>query len=100
MKNTLLMCGHGRYWVMNPIRITVAGKLRCRMMKYGSASTQGRLVHQIQGLPRSSIREMSACPVQWSKPRFVYSAKQKTDLDKNGHHHHGETLGYVAVRDE
>jgi len=52
MNSTLLMCDQGRYWVMNPSRIRVAGKLLCRMMKYGSETTQGRLVHQIQGLPR------------------------------------------------
>src|SRR5207245_11257482 len=74
MKSTVLMCDQGRYWVMKPRRIRVAGKLRCRMMKYGSDTRQGMLVHQIHGLPRSSMREMSGCPVQWSMPRLVYSA--------------------------
>ncbi len=60
-------------WVMNPSRITVAVKLRWRTMKYGSEATQGRLVHQIQGLPRSAIRTRAhlASPVVDPKVRVL-----------------------------
>src|SRR3989442_15308982 len=88
-KSTRLMCDHGRYWVTNPIRITVAGKLRWRTMKYGRARTHGRLVHQIHGLPRASMREMGACPGQWWMARFVYSAWERTGPGRNRPDHPG-----------
>ena len=74
MNSTRVIGNHGAYCVMNPSRINAAAKLRRRTMKYGSAATQGRLVHQIHGLPRFDMRAMSGCPVKWSMPRLVYSA--------------------------
>ena len=74
MNRTRVIGNHGRYWVMKPSRMTVAVKLRWRMMKYGRTATQGRLVHQIQGLPRFDIRAISGCPVKTSVPSLLYSA--------------------------
>ena len=74
MNSTRVIGNQGAYWLMNPSRITAAGKLRCRTMKYGSAATQGRLVHQIQGLPRLDMRAHSTWPVKTSLPSPSYCA--------------------------
>src|SRR2546428_11250418 len=78
MNRTRVMGNHGAYCVMNPSRINVAAKLRCLTMKYGSAATQGRLVHQIHGFPRVDMRAMSGCPGNAAIPRVVDSAEYRT----------------------
>ena len=61
MKRTRLIGAHGSHCVTKPSRITVAGKLLCRMMKYGRAATQGKLGHQIQNLNEAE-RAVVAAP--------------------------------------
>src|SRR5437870_4326991 len=97
MNSTRVIRNQTAYWLMNPSRIRPARKLRCRTMKYGSAATHGRLVHQIHGLPRFDIREMSGWPDQWSTPRLVYSAWYRTGLATNRQYHAADPYGWVAV---
>src|SRR5438105_14518646 len=98
MNSTRVTGNHGAYWLMNPSRIMAARKLRWRMMKYGNAATHGRLAHQIDGLPRFDMREISGWPVKTSVPRPEYSAQQRTRRARKGDDHGGETSGWVATR--
>src|SRR2546429_7602405 len=64
MNSTRVTGNQGAYCVMNPSRITAAGKLPWRTMKYGSAAMHGRVAHQIHRLPRYAKRETSGSPVK------------------------------------